>query len=171
MLYSAYLDRLGRRAEAVEQAEHLHSASPEDSTLKNNLAYILIESGVQIERAQVLLTEALRSDPESPAALDSMGWLYYRKGQFAQAIQYIYQAAAKSVAPDAVILDHLGDVAYRLGRADEARSHWRGSLRRLRSQLVGRKYLADDVDRIENKLHRLDQDLAPQVAPLFDQTD
>jgi len=59
--------------EAVGAAPNLHVAH-------NDLAYVLAETGENLERALALASQARSALPESPAVADTLGWVYYRRG-------------------------------------------------------------------------------------------
>ncbi len=168
--HTIFLERLGRADEAVTELEKLSREFPDKAVIKNNLGYLMIEQGIDPQRAGRLLQEACRADPQAGATLDSLGWFYYKEGQFDRAREYICQAAALMMKTDFEVWDHLGDVHYRLGRSDQAGQYWRGALKDLRRRLVGEKHLAEDKSRIEKKLEQLAAGETVAVAPLFDHT-
>jgi len=85
----------------------------------NALGYTLADQGLQLERAESLIRAALKQDPDNPAYLDSLGWLYYRLGAHADAIDYLV-SAANALPEDPEILEHLGMVLLELGRHERA---------------------------------------------------
>ena len=167
--YSVYLERLGRVEEAIGQLEEALRLYPENPLIKNNLAYTLIEAGLDPNRAGDLLEQSLRDDPESAPALDSLGWFHYKQGQFERALEYIYQAGAGISGYDAEILNHLGDTLYRLGRGDDAAWYWRKGLEALEEQVKKERYLTKDRERLAEKLRALADGREPKAAPLFGQ--
>ena len=56
--YTMYLQRLGRRAEAIEVTESLLEEFPDNGIIKNNLGYSLIENHQDVERAYRLIQES-----------------------------------------------------------------------------------------------------------------
>ena len=42
---------------------------------------------MKIERSQMLINRALKKEPENGAYLDSLGWVYYKKGNFQLALE------------------------------------------------------------------------------------
>ncbi len=59
--------------EAVGAAPNLHVAH-------NDLAFVLAETGGDLERALSLASRARSALPESAAVADTLGWVYYRRG-------------------------------------------------------------------------------------------
>jgi tetratricopeptide (TPR) repeat protein len=165
--YSLFLDRTGKIRDAAEQLDILLQSAPNDAGVMNNLGYLLIESHQQIERAEQLLRESLRLEPDSGPTLDSLGWFYYKRGDFQQALEYIYQAAAQLTIPDAELLEHLGDVHYRLGRKEKAGRYWQWAREQLARRVKTERYLAEDLEEIEKRLEQLKAGVEVKVAPLF----
>ena len=60
--------------------------------------------------------------PNSPAILDSMGWIEYRMGNLPAALNYLQQAAA--ISPDAEIASHLGEILWKMNKKQEALRVW-----------------------------------------------
>lgn len=77
----------------------------------NNLAYILLEHGGDPAKAIGYAMVARRQLPNSPVAMDTLGWAYYRDGQFALAATTL-ESAAKFGPKSASVQYHLGS-AYR----------------------------------------------------------
>ena len=65
-------------------------------------------------------------DPSNGAYLDTLGWIYYKKGDFDNAIRYLENASV--IIDDAEILEHLGDVYFKIGNSEKALKNWKKSL-------------------------------------------
>jgi tetratricopeptide (TPR) repeat protein len=76
------------------------------------------EVGKHLDEAKAHVLKALAQDPNNGAYLDSMGWVYYKKGDLPHALEYLKKAA--ELERDAVIAEHLGDVYVKLGQKDLA---------------------------------------------------
>jgi Tfp pilus assembly protein PilF len=85
----------------------------------NYVGYTLAESKKNLDEAERLIRRALAVEPYSGYILDSLGWVYYQRGQFEQAFTYLKRATV-SGEEDPVIFEHLGDTAMKLGRYQEA---------------------------------------------------
>ena len=85
----------------------------------NNLAYLLSREPSHLEEALALARKAKDQVPDSPEVLDTLGWLYYRKGLYDLAAKELEQALAKADWP--AIQFHLGLTYNRLGNAAKGR--------------------------------------------------
>jgi tetratricopeptide (TPR) repeat protein len=81
----------------------------------NNLAYVLSRDAAHVEEALGLARKAKDRAPESPEVLDTLGWLYYRKGMYDLAAKELEHALTKADWPP--IQFHLGLTYSRLGDA------------------------------------------------------
>lgn len=94
---------------------------PENAMALNALGYTLADLNLpdRLDEAHELIERAYDIDPDNPAILDSMGWVYYRLGQPDDALPWLESAFAQM--PDQEIAAHLAEVLHALGRSDEAR--------------------------------------------------
>jgi len=88
---------------------------------------MLADRGVRLEDAHKYVERALEMEPENPAYLDSLGWIYFRLGNFFQAEEYLTKAIAGAGA-EPVMHDHLGDVYFQQGKRVEAMQQWKTAL-------------------------------------------
>jgi tetratricopeptide (TPR) repeat protein len=99
-----------------EQAKALYqqalSISPDHPLASNNLAYVILEQGGNVDVAMNMAQTARRGMPDSPNAADTLGWAYYHKGIYQSAISQFQEALKlneKTGAPDDAVLHyHLG---------------------------------------------------------------
>jgi Flp pilus assembly protein TadD len=92
---------------------------PENADALNYLGYTYADLGINLDEAKQLIDKALRLQPEEGYIIDSLGWVYFRKGNYAAAFTEL--SRAYSLMPDdPVVNEHMGDVNYRLGQVDKA---------------------------------------------------
>ena len=136
------LERAGQTRDSVQAFEALLAERPDDPTVLNALGYTLADHQQQLPRAEKLIRQALESTPDSPAALDSLGWVRLRRGDSREA---------------AGILEH----AYTVGQDPDIAAHWVEALWVSGSQAQARKVLTDALARhpdspaLEATRHRL----------------
>jgi tetratricopeptide (TPR) repeat protein len=83
---------------------------PGDAASMNNLAFDLAETGASLDQALTLAEAAARKLPDDPGVIDTLGWVYVKKGLNGSAIQVFRRLVNKN--PDhPVYRYHLG-VAY-----------------------------------------------------------
>jgi tetratricopeptide (TPR) repeat protein len=85
---------------------------PDNPLASNNLAYVMLENGGNVDVALSLAQVGRRGMPDSPNAADTLGWVYFQKGAYRSAID-LFQEAIKlteknKVADDATFHYHLG---------------------------------------------------------------
>ncbi len=85
----------------------------------NNLAYAYAESNIYLNEAMSMAKEILESDPDNPAFLDTLGWVYFKRGVFEQSVDALRAALEEEPASE-VIRSHLSTVYRWTGRDDEA---------------------------------------------------
>jgi tetratricopeptide (TPR) repeat protein len=101
------LEAQGKRADAVKAYEAAVNGPGRSPVAANNLAFIYAESGQNLDVALQLATTAKQGLPEDPNVDDTLGWVYYKRGQPQQAIPYLQESLKRN--PDsAEVLYHLG---------------------------------------------------------------
>ena len=91
----------------------------------NDLAVLLCEraeSGADLDKALSLAQNALKTRPEEPAIQDTVGWVWYKKGDAGKALEMLQRAQGK-VPENAEINYHLGMALVKAGRREEAKAH------------------------------------------------
>jgi Flp pilus assembly protein TadD len=81
------LDRLGRKREAMAQYRKSLALKPSSPLVMNNLAYLIAETGGDLEEAFRLASAALRQEPANLLIADTVGWIYLQKRDFTTALQ------------------------------------------------------------------------------------
>jgi Flp pilus assembly protein TadD len=122
------LERAGRVKESVEVLERLLQERPDDPVLMNALGYTLADHNMDLSRADGLIHKALLLTPDSPAVLDSLGWVRYREGDAKGAVPQLEHAY--SLEHDADIAAHWGEVLWASGRHQDARRVWAAAIAR-----------------------------------------
>jgi tetratricopeptide (TPR) repeat protein len=81
------LVQAGRVAEARTQYLNIVKAQPDDPVVLNNAAYLLADTGGDLDEALRLAKSALAKSPGQPAYSDTVGYVYLKKGLKDSAVQ------------------------------------------------------------------------------------
>lgn len=146
-LGSAY-ERSGDRKKAEETFAAILAKKPDHGPSLNYLGYLWAESGVNLDRAQEMLTRAVSQEPDNGAYIDSLGWVYYRLGNLDLAEKYLTDAT-RLTPRDATVHEHLGDVLAKRGDLDRALQSYRTALT-LDPE-------SKDVDKIRSKIAEIER--------------
>lgn len=125
--YAAAQERNGD----LDQAETLFRRSmeldPEYADTYNYMAYMWADKSIKLDEAIVLVEKALALSPDSPAYLDTRGWIYFRMGRIDDAYRDLTRA--NELMPDEpTLMEHLGDVYFERGNTDRAAELWNRAL-------------------------------------------
>ncbi|MEM8816308.1 MAG: tetratricopeptide repeat protein [Pseudomonadota bacterium] len=91
---------------------------PESALTLNALGYTLADRTEQYEEAAELIEKALQKEPDSPAIIDSWGWVLYKLGHHEEALVELQRAYL--LFDDAEVAAHIVEVLAVLERHDEA---------------------------------------------------
>jgi tetratricopeptide (TPR) repeat protein len=80
---------------------------PDNALASNNLAYVMLQQGGNVDVALAMAQTARRGMPDSANAADTLGWAYYQKGAYNTAID-LFKEALKKNPDDASFHYHLG---------------------------------------------------------------
>ena len=100
--------------EAISWYEKALALDVSNSTALNGLGFVLADTGKDLTRALTMCRKALDAQPDNPAYLDSIGWVYYKLGLETEAKAYVRRARSKAPA-NAVIGEHLAEIMQTAG--------------------------------------------------------
>lgn len=150
----------GRPTQAIQQLEMIHRDLPTDAGINNDLGYTYADLGLKLDKAERMIRLALAEQPRNAAYLDSLGWVFYKRGDFTRAVSFIQRAVRlQEDDPDPILYDHLADALYRAGRSDDARVNWQRAL-----SIRGEGDLADREDQTDGATSQPATQPAPQPA-------
>ena len=126
LLGDAYL-AAGDESHAVENFRAALKVDEGNPVANNNLAWVLAEQGKDLDEALRLAKAACRRDPGYVDALDTLGWIHFRRGEYAEASATLSRASA--LAPDRLdIAAHLGLAYAKTGSTARALKELRRAL-------------------------------------------
>jgi Flp pilus assembly protein TadD len=123
-----FQEQMGKREQALATMEELVILEPDHAEALNFIGYILAEEGRDLERALVLIENALKLKPGSGHIIDSLAWVHYKLKNYEEAWKHI-QLAVQITYDDPVIWEHYGDIARALGKTKEARKGYLNALK------------------------------------------
>jgi len=145
-----YYEKAGDIPACIEVMKEVIRRDAANSSAYNYLGYLYAERGENLDEAEELVKKALELKPDDGYYLDSLGWVYFQKGDFKRAAEYL-EKAVKIEPKEGVIVEHLGDVKKVQGDLNGAMSLYKQSLE---LNLEGK-----DRIRIEKKIIDLQKDL------------
>ena len=117
---------------------------PKHANALNYLGYTYADLGTNLDEAERLIKEALKYKPNDGYITDSLGWVYYKKGEFEKALQYL-QKAVEIVPDDPIMLEHVGDAYLKLNNKSRALEYYKKSL----------QYKEKDKEKLEQKIREI----------------
>ena len=123
---AAVEEKSGDLESALQHLVELHAIVPDDAAVSNFYGYVLAEMNRELDLAESLISAALAAEPENGYFIDSLGWVYYQRGEYRDAVTHL-ERALRILGDDAVILEHLGDAYAALSRYKEALAAYRQS--------------------------------------------
>jgi tetratricopeptide (TPR) repeat protein len=113
-----------RRPEAIDAYEKSISLNGDLALAKNNLAYLLAETGGDLDRALELAQQAKEQLPDDASAADTLGWVLLKRGVPSAAIGYLQEAQErfpdKSFEVQGIVGNHLAEAYEKNKEAEKA---------------------------------------------------
>jgi predicted Zn-dependent protease len=141
-------ERAGDRKAAEAVFLKVLEKNPEHAPSLNYLGYMWAEKGVNLEKAQDMLTRAVKQEPDNGAYVDSLGWVYFRLGELDLAEKYLTDAT-RLLPQDPTVHEHLGDVVAKRGDMQRALKLYRTAVE-LDPQ-------SKDVDKLRSKIAEIER--------------
>lgn len=117
-------DKMKDYDRAMAAFERIIKINPKNPDPYNYIGYTYADRGEKLDKALELVNKALELDKENGFYMDSLGWVYFKKGMYKEAAQKLEEAQAAVIKQrekaDPVIYEHLGDVYAALKETDKA---------------------------------------------------
>lgn len=129
LLYAlgAAYDQQGDTDKALAQMRGVLAINGNNAAAMNFIGYLLAQKRRDLNEAERLLVRALELKPDTGAYLDSLGWVYFQRGEYQRAVEAL-ERATQLEADEPVILEHLGDAYRQASRRADAVSAWRRAI-------------------------------------------
>jgi tetratricopeptide (TPR) repeat protein len=144
----ALYDENKNKEKSIANMKRAIELNSQNAPALNYLGYTWAEMGVQLDEAEALIQRALKIEPNDGFYIDSLGWVYYQKGDYPKAVEHLERAVEITV-DDPTIMEHLGDAYEKAGRPDRAIARYREALKKTTE--------SDQVKRIREKVQRLEK--------------
>jgi Flp pilus assembly protein TadD len=139
-------DENKQKQDGVTEMRKAIEINPGNAQALNYLGYTFAEQGNHLDEAEKLVKHALDLEPEDGFYVDSLGWVYYQKGQYKKAVEELERAVTLT-GDDPTIAEHLGDAYVKVGKSREARHEYEDALKKMQETA--------DIDRLKGKIQGL----------------
>jgi tetratricopeptide (TPR) repeat protein len=112
--------RMNRLDESIADFRAAAKRWPNSANSLNALGYTLADRTNEFKEAQRLIEKALQLSPDSPAIMDSYGWVLFRQGRYEESLAALERAY--TIMKDPEIAAHLVEVLWQLERKEDAKS-------------------------------------------------
>jgi tetratricopeptide (TPR) repeat protein len=112
----------GDQEKAMEEYKKTLAIDSSNPVASNNLAYLMVENGQNVDVALSLAQTARRGLPNSAQTADTLAWIYYSKGDYGAA-RDLLESALKETPDNASMQLHLGLTYVKLNRNLDAIPH------------------------------------------------
>ncbi len=120
-------DKMGSRQDSISAIKAVLKLTPNDAEALNYLGYTYADMGINLDEAETLIQTALQLKPDDGYITDSLGWVYFKRGQYTKALKWLNKAV-QLVPDDPTILEHIGDVYMKMESREKALTFYRRSL-------------------------------------------
>ncbi|MBU8848167.1 MAG: tetratricopeptide repeat protein [Desulfobacterales bacterium] len=115
----AIQDKAGFKEDSLNIMKQIIEIDPKDAGALNYLGYSYADLGIKLDEALSLIKRACEIKPDDGYITDSLGWVYYKKGEYEKAVKYL-EKAAELTSFETIISDHLGDAYQKTGQLKKA---------------------------------------------------
>lgn len=115
-------ERLGNMELLESDLRQIIEQNPEHAEALNALGYSLANKTDRFDEAEPLIERAIALQPDNPAIIDSLGWLYFREGKLNEAGPLLLDAWNRM--NDHEIAAHLGEWYWATGDKESAYDIW-----------------------------------------------
>jgi tetratricopeptide (TPR) repeat protein len=142
----AVYDELKDKQNCILHMQKAIELNPENAAALNYLGYTWAEQGIKLDDAEGLIRRAIKVEPNDGFYVDSLGWVYYQRGDYVKAVEHL-ERAVELVGDDPTIIEHLGDAYEKAGRSIDAVQAYRQALSHAKE--------AEQIQRLRAKIDAL----------------
>lgn len=142
------------REQVIKEYESMLKEQPKNSMVLNNLAYILADSGMDVQKALEYAERAYNTKPNSPEVLDTYGYVLLKNGKAEQANEFLQRSLQQfeqnKINAPIEIYEHIGLAKEKLGQPNEALKAYKRAM-----EIGGENISKDANDRISAEIDRV----------------
>jgi tetratricopeptide (TPR) repeat protein len=146
----ALYDENKNKEKSIANMKRAIEINPQNAAALNYLGYTWAEMGIQLDEAEILIQRALKIEPNDGFYIDSLGWVYYQKGDYNKAVEFLERAVEITV-DDPTIIEHLGDAYEKTSKIDRAVVRYRDALKKTKEDEQSKR-LREKIQRLERKI-------------------
>jgi tetratricopeptide (TPR) repeat protein len=143
--------------DAMEVYESLLAKMPNNTSIMNNMAYILADSNQNLDKALEYARRVHEMQPDDPEYLDTYAVVLYKKGMYSEAVQIeraaIQQYDTRQASPPEEVYEHLAQAQEQLGELSQAHAAYQQAL-----EAGGENIQKPVKERINAAIERLEKD-------------
>jgi tetratricopeptide (TPR) repeat protein len=117
----------GQERQAIAALKRQLELDPDNPTALNNLAFDLAETGTDLDRALTMAEKVARKVPNNPGVIDTLGWVYAKRGLNQSAVQ-VLRDLVKKFPNEPAYRYHLGVVLLNDKQSSDARREFLAAL-------------------------------------------
>jgi len=121
-------EKAKNRDESIRQIKKVLELDPRNPDAQNFLGYTYADMGIHLDEAEKLIRAALLAKPDSGHIIDSLGWLFFRKGYIGKAVVEL-ERAFRLMPQDGTVAEHLADAYFQQRRLQDALRLYRQALK------------------------------------------
>lgn len=141
-------DKVGNKDACIQEMRAVISEDPNHAQALNYLGYTYAELGTNLDEAEMLIKRAIEQMPDDGYIVDSLGWVYFKKGLFEKAVEFL-EEATRLVPDDPTILEHLGDAYVEVKNPQKGLEYYRKALEKKE----------EDTGELEQKIRSIEKTL------------
>lgn len=126
-MHGVLLDKSNNKEASIDQMRKILEIDPDHADSLNYIGYTYADQGIRLDEAKDLIQKALDIKPESGYIIDSLGWVYYKKGEYDEATKFLIKAA-ELIPDDPTINEHLGDVYFKQKKYEDCIKYYKKGL-------------------------------------------
>lgn len=143
-----YQEKNGDFSSSEQTLRQVMAKDPNYSSAYNHLGYMYAEKGIHLDEAQTMLEKALKIKPQDSYYLDSLGWIYFKKGNLSRALENLLKS--DEILPgEPEVMEHIAQCYLKMGKKDLAKSYYKKVLDSEKASDKDKKRVKKLIDKIK----------------------